>query len=237
MSNLPPPIEESQQAYDQCPQLMMNPQINPKFQIIPRILTTKTKRKQKQSISVPKAKILPPALDGDFPESNENYTKTLQDSSIIISPTEMGFVPSGFWNSNTETFGNLVNNYFHKKNNSNCRFPHKLYNALTLVDKKPELWPFVGVKWINDTVFKVDKYIFGRLLGITAVDGGLFHSQGNFPSHGFQEISSKTVGDWKDIQHNDIDFDRVRLMTHKAGFKRCADENVITQLKWNNEQK
>lgn len=43
--------------------------------------------------------------------------------------------------------------------------------------------------WVKDTVFKVDKCVFGRLLGIKSYDGGLFHSQGNFPSHGFRELT------------------------------------------------
>ena len=234
MSNLPQPTNELPQASSQDVKVMKRTQINPKFQIIQNNMIIPVKmRKKRKPPSAPKQKILPSALDGEFPESNANYTKMLQDTSIEISPIEMGFVPSSFWVSSSETFGDLVSNYFHKKNNSNCRFPHKLYNALQLVDKKPEFWPFVGVKWVTDSVFKVDKFIFGRLIGISAFDGGFFHSQGNFPSHGFQEVSAKTISQWASkIDLDGIDFDRVRLITHKTEFKRNIDENIISQLKW-----
>ncbi|KAH0789112.1 hypothetical protein GPJ56_006967 [Histomonas meleagridis] len=237
MSN-PPPTHDILQALDLNMQLMKE-QANQQSQLIQNTLPTKLRKKQKSlsKQTPPKQKSLPAILEGNFPESNGNYTKMLQDNSILISPSEMGFVPIGFWTNNTETFGGIVQNFFHKKNNSNCRFPHKLYNALQLVEKKPEFWPYVGVKWMGDTVFKVDKYVFGRLLGITAFDGGLFHSQGNFPSHGFQEITCEVATKWVSQDDlNGIDFDRIRLMTHRTGFKKGVEESVINQLKWISDQ-
>ena len=131
-------------------------------------------------------------------------------------------------------FGEIVINFFQKKNNSNCRFPHKLYNGLQIVEKRPELYSFIGVKWLNNCVFKVDKYIFGRLLGISSFDGGLFHSQGNFPSQGFREVVSEAELASLGVDLTGIDFERVRVITHTNGFAKDVDENAISQLKWNN---
>ncbi|KAH0785368.1 hypothetical protein GPJ56_010779 [Histomonas meleagridis] len=210
-------------------------ELDPHYNYIPAQLSGKTKRKTKRT--EPKVKTLPAILDGDFPESNENYTKMLQDETLLLSPSELGFVPSGFWVSSTVTFCDTVHNFFQKKNNSNCRFPHKLYNALQLVEKKPEMYPYVGVKWLSDVVFKVDKYIFGRLLGITSFDGGLFHSQGNFPSHGFHEIVGDAIQNfYSNLNLEGVDFDRVRIITHSNGFAKDVDENLINQLKWNSNE-
>jgi hypothetical protein len=68
------------------------------------------------------------------------------------------------------------------------RFLHKLFNALKISEVRPSLYPFVGVQWVTDTILKVDKARFARLLGTKCIDGALFHQQGNFPSHGFAEL-------------------------------------------------
>lgn len=192
------------------------------------------KRKVRAKNRPQKSKTLPFVLNGDFPESNENYTNALHDQSIVINPAEVGLVPSVFWVSPSVLFGDIVINFFQKKNNSNCRFPHKLFNGLQIVEQRPELYNFIGVKWLNNYVFKVDKYIFGRLLGITSYDGGLFHSQGNFPSHGFREVVGESELAGLGIDLSGIDFERVRVITHTNGFAKDVDETTISQLKWNN---
>jgi hypothetical protein len=109
-----------------------------------------------------------------------------------------------------------------------------LYNALALVESDPLFYHFVGVKWISDQVFKVDKLIFGRLLGITAIDGSLFHRQGNFPSHGFIEVASGDVDSMeKSCDLTDVDQDRVRLLfnTTKSFYRNC-DENCLRGCKF-----
>jgi hypothetical protein len=86
---------------------------------------------------------------------------------------------------------------------------------------------------VTDRIFKVDKLIFGRLLGITAIDGGLFHHQGNFPSHGFVEMGVEELEIGTTSSVSDVDRDRVRLFIHSGKmFHKNADELSITICKW-----
>ena len=79
--------------------------------------------------------------------------------------------------------------------------------------------------------------MFARLLGISSCDGGLFHKQGNFPTHGFVELTPNDIAerygiDWIN-EHQDIDYDRVRLLTHSERiFRRGVDEDSLSSLKW-----
>jgi hypothetical protein len=132
-----------------------------------------------------KSKVLPTELDIDGPTSNVAYQAALGNPSLVISPQELGFLPSNYWLTTSVTFTNLVGQFFQRKNNANCRFPHKLFNALSLVEHSPAMFSLLGVKWVTDRIFKVGRLVFTRLLGISSIDGGLFHRQGNLPSHGF----------------------------------------------------
>lgn len=187
----------------------------------------------------PKEKVLPPDLDVEGPSSNAAYQATMADPSVTFAPQELGFLPSNYWLNTDTTFNDMVTKFFQRKNNANCRFPHKLYNGLLIVDNSPNMYNLIGVKWVTDKVIKVDKLIFGRLLGISSIDGGLFHKQGNFPSHGFAEVS---VDETEKLRHeydlSDVDLDRVRLMYHKLGmFVKGSDEEAVTKCKWVEEQK
>ena len=42
--------------------------------------------------------------------------------------------------------------------------------------------------WINENIIKVNSTIFANLLGIHAIQGGLFHKQGNFSRHNFTPV-------------------------------------------------
>jgi hypothetical protein len=128
-----------------------------------------------------------------------------------------------------------VSKFFQRKNNASCRFPHKLYNALLAVAHNPALWPLIGVRWVTDGVFVVDKFVFGRLLGITAYDGGLFHRQGNLPSHGFVEVSIEELGQLRggEFDVRAIDCDRYRAFRHSSGtFKKVSPEAFFETCKW-----
>jgi hypothetical protein len=179
----------------------------------------------------------PPTLDGPGMDSNACYRAALSDPAQIYSPQALGFFPTSYWLPGSITFGDLVLKCFQRKNNANCRFPHKLFNALLLVDMNTSLWHYIGVQWVNDQVFKVDKLIFGRLLGIGAIDGGLFHQQGNFPSHGFAELTTNEATDIKRRYGlGDVDGDRVRLLHHQGGlFSRRGSEELINRCKWGTE--
>jgi hypothetical protein len=116
-----------------------------------------------------------------------------------------------------------VTKFFQRKNSANCRFPHKLFHALSL-------FGLVGVRWVTDRIFKVDKYIFGRFLGIDSIDGGFFHRQGNIPSHGFAGLTAAEI---RQVCIANVDQDRVRLLYHKGNlFAKGSNEEVVTQCKW-----
>jgi hypothetical protein len=196
-------------------------------------------RQKKKGAAKPKSgrtKSLPAELDGDSPSSNLAYQEALTDASLVFSPQALGFLPSNYWLATDATFGDLVTKFFQRKNNANCRFPHKLYNALSLVDHEASLFGLLGVHWITDRIFKVDKFIFGRLLGITSIDGGLFHRQGNFPSHGFAELTGLEVQQVRvagAANVADVDQDRVRLLYHKGSmFAKASTEDSVTRCKW-----
>jgi hypothetical protein len=182
----------------------------------------------------PKLKTLPPDLEGDGPSSNADYQAALVNSALVFSPQALGFLPSNYWLAVDATFGDLVTKFFQRKNNANCRFPHKLYNALALVEHNPMNFHLLGVQWVTDRIFKVDKVIFGRLLGIMAVDGGLFHRQGNFPSHGFGELTTTEIDALRGtFDLSDVDQDRVRLLYHKGNsFAKGSSEDAVTRCKW-----
>jgi hypothetical protein len=185
----------------------------------------------------PKPKPLPHELDGDGPSSNAAYQAALQGGGISVSPHALGFLPTNYWLDVDASFGDLVSKFFQRKNNANCRFPHKLFNALAMVDNDPNMFHLLGVKWVTDRVFKVDKLIFGRLLGIGAIEGSLFHRQGNFPSHGFAEVSPAELSGIRAIADvRDVDHDRIRLLYHTSGgFVKASDEDSVTRCRWVSE--
>jgi hypothetical protein len=87
---------------------------------------------------------------------------------------------------------------------------------------------------VTERVFKLDKFVFGRLLGIASIDAGLFHKQGNLPSHGFAELTPHEAAQLRargDIA--DVDQDRVRLFDHPGNlFTRNSSEAMVAQCRW-----
>jgi hypothetical protein len=189
---------------------------------------------KKPKPKAPKTKLFPIELEAEGPSSNLAFQAVITNPAIVFSPQELRFLPSNYWLTMEVSFGDLVTKFFQRKNNANCRFPHKLFNALALVDHKPSLFSLIGVRWIAERIFLVDKFIFGRLLGINSIDGGLFHRQGNFPSHGFAELAG---GELEQVRQRfgltDVDQDRVRLLYHKGNmFSKTADEDSVNKCKW-----
>jgi hypothetical protein len=167
------------------------------------------------------------------PETDE-FSRICTDPSVKLNPRRLGFIPSHFWQGRDLTFGELVTDFFQRKNNSNSRFSHKLYNALKISESSPTLAAFVGIGWVSDRILKVDKKAFARLLGIKTIDGSLFHQQGNFPSHGFVEVKSdEAVGKVPKSVLDTVDYDDVRLLTHQPGvFTQQSTEPAIDTCKW-----
>jgi hypothetical protein len=180
------------------------------------------------------------AADPDFlNEPNTTFDAVCASPDFTLNPVELGFIPTESWKDERVTFGTVVKNFFNRKTGGMCRFTHKLFNALRIVQGGAVSSQFVGVKWVNDAIIKVDKIAFARLLGIKVVEGSLFHRQGNFPSHGFIELlptDARLV--LPDEELKDVDFDRVRLVTHTAGeFVRGTRPNVEARCKWINSRK
>jgi len=163
------------------------------------------------------------------------FQNACHDNSLMINPRILGFIPSSFWSANNQlSFGELTRDFFQRKNSINSRFLHKLYNALKIAEAQPSLYPLIGVKWVSDSILKVEKHLFGRLIGIKSVDNSLFHQQGNFPSHGFVELSLKDIQtQYPHLDLTGIDFDDVRLLVHKnQGFVKVSTEESLQMCKW-----
>lgn len=163
-----------------------------------------------------------------------DFDKVCMDASFTINPRALGFVPSSAWSSDPISFGVLVATFFRRRNSANCKFHHKLFNALRLTQAFPELLPHVGVEWATEKVFRVHRNAFARLLGLRTVDGSLFHQQGNFPSHGFVELPftesdqiSRAAG------FGPADLSEVRFVMHSAGiFRMQCTEADLELCKW-----
>ena len=175
-----------------------------------------------------------------FTPDDPTFYAVCNDISMRFNPKRIGFIPPNLWEDREMTFGECVNDFFQRKNNANSRFSHKLFNALKLSEYNPIYTAFVGVKWLTDTILRVDKRAFARLLGIRSIDGSLFHQQGNFPSHGFFEIGAGDVQKYcpPNLDMTGVDFENVRLLIHTDNlFKRGCTEADIENCRWANTRK
>ncbi len=160
----------------------------------------------------------------------DEFDTMCKDPNVRFNPRRLGFVPRDHWDDRDYTFGQLVSEFFQRKSSSRTRFVYKLYNALKITEYNPRYSAFIGVELASDSVIRVDKKAFARLTGIRAIDGSLFHNQGNFPSHGFFELTPYTVGV---VPSDGVDWDDIRLLTHKSGlFTRMSDESSFGACKW-----
>ena len=159
----------------------------------------------------------------------QHFQEAIKDSSLVFNPAKLGFIPTKAWPDGEQTFGSLVTNFFQKRNSSNCRFIHKLFNALQLAKAAPHLCRVIGVEWIGPDILRVDKHAFARLLKIRTIDGSLFHQQGNFPSHGFVELSETKARECLPPEAlADVDYESVRLLTHRDRLfhRECQAQDV-----------
>ncbi|KAH0785310.1 hypothetical protein GPJ56_010721 [Histomonas meleagridis] len=184
-------------------------------------------------------KTLPIPQINNVNSADHEFNSICSDQGVKFNPHRLGFIPHSYWQDKEMTFGELVREFFQRKNNANSRFYHKLYNALKIVEDDPFYIDFIGIEWVNEKVLKVDKFVFARLLGIKTIDGSLFHQQGNFPSHGFVELGSQEASEYVDKSElNGVDFDKVRLLVHQSGiFIKGCDEDTIENCKWKSSRK
>jgi hypothetical protein len=182
---------------------------------------------------------LPSPAPPELGDVDLEFAQICADGAVRFNPHHLGFIPSNFWFDQEYTFGDLVADFFQKKNNSNSRFSHKLYNALKIAEEDPFYVTFLGIEWVTDHVLKIDKKIFARLLGIKTIDGSLFHQQGNFPSHGFVELNERAAHEAvSEADLEGVDYENVRLLTHQPGiFIRGCTEEAIDRCKWISSRK
>lgn len=168
------------------------------------------------------------------PISSMTFDEVCENSNIVVNPRRAGFIPYSLWPNENISFGFLTSTFFRKRNMANSKFPHKLYNALKISEIYPDFINHVGIQWVTNEIFRVDRAAFANLLGVKSIEGSLFHQQGNFPSHGFIEL------DYPESDQLSIDsnFGHVDLSTHRflkcchGNFNRYSTERDIIDLKW-----
>jgi hypothetical protein len=161
--------------------------------------------------------------------SDQLFAEMCRNPNTILNPAALCFIPVIFWPNRDFAFGDLVYDFFQRKNSVNCRFLHKLYNALRISTISPTWAELVGVQWQAPFVIRVNKGQFARLLGIQTIDGGLFHQQGNFRTHGFAELNREQVLTYvPNLDLSQVDFDDVRLLVHEQGIfvKNCTERQL-----------
>ena len=159
-----------------------------------------------------------------------DFNRAISDPNLTINPRKLGFIPNAIWQDKEVPFSVIVKDFFQRKNSSTCRFIHKLYNAQRLTEADPSFIPIVGVTWVSDKILRINREVFAKLLMIKAVEGSLFNKQGNFPSHGFDEVEPEVARS----MFPDFDFSLERLLIHRhEHFVRgCSEEDVVL-CKWN----
>ena len=178
--------------------------------------------------------VIPKAAACDLLKKSEadltEFNRAMAEPTLTINPRKLGFIPDSIWQDEEVPFNRIVKDFFQRKNSATCRFIHKLYNAQRLTEHDPSFIPIVGVSWVSDKILKINRAVFAKLLMIKAVEGSLFNKQGNFPSHGFDEVEPGITRS----MFPDFDFSLERLMIHREDhFVRGCSKNDVLLCKWN----
>jgi hypothetical protein len=169
------------------------------------------------------------------PPADPEFARVLQDPTLTLNPCHLGFIPTPLWPDENIAFGVLVRSYFQRRNVSVGRFRHKLFNALRISTECPALRRHLGIEWVSPKVLRVEKSSFARLLNIKVIEGGLFHRQGNFPSHGFVEVSRSEL---PAEAIRGADLDHFAFLMHAEGlFTKDVDGEALNDWKWFNERR
>ncbi|KAK8834611.1 hypothetical protein M9Y10_013194 [Tritrichomonas musculus] len=175
-------------------------------------------------------------------DASKSFEEKLKDNSLKINPFILGFEPQKYWVTmrHDHTFCQIVH-YFRSRLSKNTMFMYKLYNMLLLTTKVPQLKNVVGVFWVNKFVFCVEREKIARMLGLSenCVNGALFNMQGNFPTHGFIEVTSSNLKEYG-LTENNIKFQvDVYYYAHKdrSFTMRSMTAEEINDIKYKNENK
>jgi hypothetical protein len=156
-----------------------------------------------------------------------------KDRPIILTNSrhELGFVPRSEWPPQVFALWDLRQMYFTRRNGPGRRFDFKLYNALCITKMFPSAYYFIGAIWLSQMVMKIHSHTFAHLLGIHAVQGGLFHKQGNFSRHGFQQVPKASHAAARiNVDLCDVDDYSVRLFTDQSNRFSRDSEFIITDV-------
>jgi len=145
---------------------------------------------------------------------------------------ELGFIPHSNWTKQIIPLSRLKKIYFQKRKGFARRFDYKLYNALLITKNNPPMFQIIGAMWVTNDIMKIHSEIFASLIGISTVQGGLFHKQGNFTRHGFVHIFKKSLGDNESNPDLiDVDDHIVRLFADRfRRFSRDKEYVVIEDI-------
>lgn len=158
------------------------------------------------------------------------YRDDYYPGSILVNPFIYGFLPPERAENRDMTISEIIQKHFQVRSTKKIRFEHKLWNALCITKKHPNLFSVFGIIWISNTILKVHRTIFANLLGITRPTAALFNIQGSFPSHGFIEIEPSKL---KDLNINEIDGVHIRLLTHSSGlFTADSGIDTLVNCRW-----
>lgn len=167
-----------------------------------------------------------------------NFAKNEERKFVdfYINPIELNFLPKELWLTQKVTIRSVFQNFFKARSTKNLRFEHKLWNALALSKRYPELIPFLGVFWVSKNLIKVNRDIFGALINVSKPAAALFNNQGSFLTHGFLEITKEKAlrkGISPELVE-DVDESVVRLFKHSTGML-TADSNKadVSACRWN----
>lgn len=182
---------------------------------------------------------IPPNVFSNMQPCENLFDACMANLTFAFDPKALGFIPLSFWPETIAPFSSLVTDFFRKKNNPRCRFHYKLYNALKMTTAFPYITPVIGVEWISDYILLVHKNEFARLLGISTIEGCLFHKQGNFSAYGFvspdPEEAIKVLGEEK---YRNFDYVHGKLLVHKdRKFHRNCTESEIENCRWEKANK
>lgn len=171
------------------------------------------------------------ALNNSIGISNNNGFNDL--SKFKISPSKLNFFPTEVWASNQDevTLEDLISSFFHARCSSKIRFEHKLWNSLQITRFKPQLFYYIGIRWVSKTIIQVNQEAFGNFLDLKKAASTFFTSKGYFPSHGFIEIPKSKIRENinEDIVINETD--DCRYLEHiKKSFRMDSTENEIASI-------
>ena len=143
---------------------------------------------------------------------------------MFIRPFDLRLVLCEDWKpEQLVTLGTLIANHFRARSTRKLRFEHKLWNALALTARYPELIDIIGISWETKDILRVDRDAFGSLLGLTRPTAALFNPQGSLQSHGFQEVN---------FQAQKGDTPSIRYFRHTGGFNSSSSQDDLMNCKW-----